>query len=82
MELRGVLADHFSTQSPNLFRLSERRTKLFNPAWQKSRPCPLSQFSAAVFTSLPEENLVPDKCLEPRLDAKSGLYGGDSRLRT
>ncbi|GBL75338.1 hypothetical protein AVEN_194546-1 [Araneus ventricosus] len=31
-------------------------------------------FYAAVFTSLSEENLILDKCLEPRLDAKSGLY--------
>ncbi|GBM86470.1 hypothetical protein AVEN_137675-1 [Araneus ventricosus] len=28
-----------------------------------------------VFTSLSEENLVPDKCLEPVLVAVSGLYG-------
>ncbi|GBM04664.1 hypothetical protein AVEN_75615-2-1, partial [Araneus ventricosus] len=56
--------------------LSERRANLFNPERSKSRPLPLSQFSAAVFTSLFEENLVPDKCSEPRLGAKSGLYGG------
>ncbi|GBN02251.1 hypothetical protein AVEN_116434-1 [Araneus ventricosus] len=61
-ELRGKLADHFST-SPNLSRhLSERRTNLFSPAWQKSRPVPLSQFSATVFTSLSEDNLAPDEC--------------------
>ncbi|GBN00211.1 hypothetical protein AVEN_213896-1 [Araneus ventricosus] len=36
--------------------LSERRTNLFNPAWKKSCPCPLSQFSAAAFTSLSEGN--------------------------
>ncbi|GBN65623.1 hypothetical protein AVEN_55734-1 [Araneus ventricosus] len=42
--------------------LSERRTNSFNPAWEKSRPCPLSKFSEAIFTSLSEENLVPDKC--------------------
>ncbi|GBO20559.1 hypothetical protein AVEN_250930-1, partial [Araneus ventricosus] len=56
--------------------LSGCRRNLFNLAWQKSRPCPLSQFSAAVFTSLSYDNLVPDKCLEPRFGAKSGLYGG------
>ncbi|GBN08770.1 hypothetical protein AVEN_141859-1 [Araneus ventricosus] len=51
--------------------LSEHRTNLFKAAGQKSRP----QFSAAVFTSLSEENIVPDKCLKPILGAKSGLYG-------
>ncbi|GBM66337.1 hypothetical protein AVEN_240487-1 [Araneus ventricosus] len=62
VQVRGILADHFSTYSPNLLRhLSERRTNSFHPAWQKSRPCPLNQFSAAVFASLSEENLVPDK---------------------
>ncbi|GBN83200.1 hypothetical protein AVEN_114519-1 [Araneus ventricosus] len=29
-----------------------------------------------IFTFLSEDNLVPDKCLEPRLGSKSGLYGG------
>ncbi|GBM16657.1 hypothetical protein AVEN_88984-1 [Araneus ventricosus] len=63
MELRGTLADHFSTSSPNLFRhSSERRTDAFKPAWQKSRPCPLSRFSTPLFTSLSEENFVPYKC--------------------
>ncbi|GBN44521.1 hypothetical protein AVEN_188529-1 [Araneus ventricosus] len=39
MELKGILADHFPTQSPNLYRrISECRTNLFNTAWQKSRP--------------------------------------------
>ncbi|GBO30565.1 hypothetical protein AVEN_158536-1 [Araneus ventricosus] len=53
----------------NLFaHLSERRT---NPTWQKSRP--LSQFSTTVFTSLSEENLVPDKCLEAWLGGESEL---------
>ncbi|GBN75142.1 hypothetical protein AVEN_163889-1, partial [Araneus ventricosus] len=37
---------------------------------------PLSQFSAAIFTALSKENLIPDKCLEPaRLGAESGLQG-------
>ncbi|GBM49771.1 hypothetical protein AVEN_60501-1 [Araneus ventricosus] len=45
-------------------------------------PAPLSQFSAAIFTSRFEENLVPDKYLEPRLGAKSRLYGGGSRSPT
>ncbi|GBO02014.1 Liprin-beta-1 [Araneus ventricosus] len=31
-------------------------------------------FSAAVFTSLFDENTFPDKCLESRLGARSGLY--------
>ncbi|GBO25377.1 hypothetical protein AVEN_92842-1, partial [Araneus ventricosus] len=48
----------------------------FNQAWQKSHPCLSSQFSGAVFTSLFKDNLVPDKCLEPRLGAKSRLYRG------
>ncbi|GBM58133.1 hypothetical protein AVEN_125019-1 [Araneus ventricosus] len=56
-------------------QISSDSTNLLNPAWLISRPCPLSQFSAAVFTSLFEENLFPDKCMEPRLGAKSGLYG-------
>ncbi|GBM93730.1 hypothetical protein AVEN_163464-1 [Araneus ventricosus] len=59
-----------------LFRpLSERRTNLFNPAWQKSNSYPLSQFSAAVFKSFSEENLVPYKYLEPRLGAGLGCRG-------
>ncbi|GBO06274.1 hypothetical protein AVEN_180002-1 [Araneus ventricosus] len=38
------------------------------------------KLKTAVFTSLFEENLVPDKCLEPRLGAKSRLYGGGVAL--
>ncbi|GBM67186.1 hypothetical protein AVEN_114334-1 [Araneus ventricosus] len=34
----------------------------------------MSQFSAAVSTSLFEENLVPDKCLHPSLGTQSGLH--------
>ncbi|GBL76354.1 hypothetical protein AVEN_217147-1 [Araneus ventricosus] len=57
VKLRGILVDQFSTQSRNLFRhLSESSTNLFNPVCYKSRPCPLSQFLATVFTSLSEEN--------------------------
>ncbi|GBM67670.1 hypothetical protein AVEN_182795-1 [Araneus ventricosus] len=32
--------------------LSERRTNLFNSAWKKTRPCPLSQFSTATASRL------------------------------
>ncbi|GBM45802.1 hypothetical protein AVEN_55560-1 [Araneus ventricosus] len=41
----------------------------------RNQSCPLSQFSTTVFTSLSEENLIPDKCLEPKLDAESGMQG-------
>ncbi|GBN34768.1 hypothetical protein AVEN_209526-1 [Araneus ventricosus] len=37
--------------------------------------CAMNQFSTTIFTSLSEENPVPDKCLEPRLGAESGLQG-------
>ncbi|GBM07763.1 hypothetical protein AVEN_137624-1 [Araneus ventricosus] len=43
------------------FGMTQRETVAVNRR-KKSRPCPLSHFSAAVFTSLSEENLVPDKC--------------------
>lgn len=34
MGFKGILANHFSTKSPNLFmHLSERGTNLFNLAW-------------------------------------------------
>ncbi|GBM93661.1 hypothetical protein AVEN_132445-1 [Araneus ventricosus] len=49
--------------------LSERRTNLL----AEITSCPLSQFSTTIFTSLSEENLVLDKCLEPTLGAESGL---------
>ncbi|GBM13953.1 hypothetical protein AVEN_136150-1 [Araneus ventricosus] len=39
-----------------------------------------AEFWAAVSTSLSEQNLVPNKCSEARLGAKSGLYGGGSKL--
>ncbi|GBN14244.1 hypothetical protein AVEN_59394-1 [Araneus ventricosus] len=49
-ELRGILADHFSTQSPNLFRsFSERRT---DSGLAEITSRSLNQFSVAVFTSL------------------------------
>ncbi|GBL92683.1 hypothetical protein AVEN_119082-1 [Araneus ventricosus] len=37
--------------------------------------CPSSQFSRIVFTSHSEENLDPDKYLEPRLGAESEMLG-------
>ncbi|GBM39144.1 hypothetical protein AVEN_59860-1 [Araneus ventricosus] len=75
----GCLAPSFHTLLQIIQQLlrhsSERWTNLFNLAWVKSRPSPLSQVSAAVFTSPFEENLVQEKYLEPGLGAKSGLYG-------
>ncbi|GBN14246.1 hypothetical protein AVEN_59395-1 [Araneus ventricosus] len=63
-ELRGILADHFSTQSPNLFRsFSERRT---DSGLAEITSCSWNQFSAAVFTSLSEKKIVPDKWIRVR----------------
>ncbi|GBL86484.1 hypothetical protein AVEN_194757-1 [Araneus ventricosus] len=86
-DLQTVSGSAFLPQLPKLYmrmdpkslqrHLSERRTSLFNPGWQKSRGNhPWSQFSAAAFTSLSEENLIPYKFLVPRLGADSGLYRG------
>ncbi|GBN91490.1 hypothetical protein AVEN_89463-1 [Araneus ventricosus] len=74
-ELRGILADHFSYNRQIYLGIYLNVEQLVSPGLALITSCPLSQFSATVFTSLSEENLVPDKCLEPRLGAKSGRRG-------
>ncbi|GBO07837.1 hypothetical protein AVEN_172374-1 [Araneus ventricosus] len=76
-----ITASKILCQEQTFGHLSECRSSLLQPARWKSRPCRLSHFSAAAFISLSEKCYVPDKSLEPRMGAKSGLYGLGSGFR-
>ncbi|GBM75337.1 hypothetical protein AVEN_1737-1 [Araneus ventricosus] len=63
-------------------KVYKAQEQLAQPGLAEITCCPLSEFSTTVFTSLSEEKFVPNKCLESRLGAESGLYECSSRLPT